>query len=116
MTSIGFNTTSVSVIDSNSGFSSTLPHPKATKPKTTAKKATTKKTTTKKTAVKKRVTEESTPIVKEEANVEASNVIEATSEQVMQQIVYQKSFQVLDREVEENETFGVGDAMPIYLF
>ena len=97
-------------ISSVTSFSGT---PKA---KTAAKKATTKKTTTKKTAVKKTVTEESTPIVKEEANVEASNVIEATSEQVMQQIVYQKSFQVLDREVEENETFGVGDAMPIYLF
>ena len=31
-------------------------------------------------------------------------------------IEYQKSAQVLDREAEENETFGVGDAMPIYFF
>ena len=53
--------------------------------------------------------------VKEES-VKASAVVEATSEQVMERIVYQKSYQVLDREPEANETFGVGEAMPIYLF
>ena len=37
-------------------------------------------------------------------------------EDVMHMIEYQKSNQVLDREPEENETFGVGDAMPIYFF
>ena len=46
--------------------------------------------------------------------VTASKVISGTSKEVMQMIEYQKSDQVLDREPEENETFGVGDAMPIY--
>lgn len=48
--------------------------------------------------------------------VTASKVISGTSKEVMQMIEYQKSNQVLDREPEENETFGVGDAMPIYFF
>lgn len=62
----------------------------------------TKRTTTKTTAKTKAVT--------------ASKVISGTSKEVMQMIEYQKSDQVLDREPEENETFGVGDAMPIYFF
>ena len=62
----------------------------------------TKRTTAKTTAKTKAVT--------------ASEVISGTSKEVMQMIEYQKSDQVLDREPEENETFGVGDAMPIYFF
>ncbi len=62
----------------------------------------TKRTTAKTTAKTKAVT--------------ASKVISETSKEVMQMIEYQKSDQVLDREPEENETFGVGDAMPIYFF
>lgn len=62
----------------------------------------TKRTTAKTTAKAKAVT--------------ASKVISGTSKEVMQMIEYQKSDQVLDREPEENETFGVGDAMPIYFF
>lgn len=62
----------------------------------------TKRTTAKTTAKTKAVT--------------ASKVIFGTSKEVMQMIEYQKSDQVLDREPEENETFGVGDAMPIYFF
>ena len=62
----------------------------------------TKRTTAKTTAKTKAVT--------------ASKVISGTSKEVMQMSVYQKSDQVLDREPEENETFGVGDAMPIYFF
>ena len=62
----------------------------------------TKRTTAKTTAKTKAVT--------------ASKVISGTSTEVMQMIEYQKSDQVLDREPEENETFGVGDAMPIYFF
>lgn len=62
----------------------------------------TKRTTAKTTAKTKAVT--------------ASKVISGTSKEVMQMIEYQKSDQVLDRELEENETFGVGDAMPIYFF
>ena len=52
----------------------------------------------------------------EETKVTTGSVIEATSEQVLKQIVYQKSSQVLDREAEKNETFGVGEAMPIYFY
>ena len=62
----------------------------------------TKRTTAKTTAKTKAVT--------------ASKVISGTSKEVMQMIEYQKSDQVLDREPEENETFGVGDAIPIYFF
>lgn len=62
----------------------------------------TKRTTAKTTAKTKAVT--------------ASKVISGTSKEVMQMIEYQKSDQVLDREPEENEAFGVGDAMPIYFF
>ena len=62
----------------------------------------TKRTTAKTTAKTKAVT--------------ASKVISGTSKEVMQMIEYQKSDQVLDLEPEENETFGVGDAMPIYFF
>ena len=65
-------------------------------------KRTTARTTEKTTAKTKAVT--------------ASKVISGTSKEVMQMIEYQKSNQVLDREPEENETFGVGDAMPIYFF
>ena len=65
-------------------------------------KRTTARTTAKTTAKTKAVT--------------VSKVISGTSKEVMQMIEYQKSNQVLDREPEENETFGVGDAMPIYFF
>ena len=71
----------------------------------------TKRTATKKTAAK-------TTATKTTAKTKAttSKVISGTSEEVMHMIEYQKSNQVLDREPEENETFGVGDAMPIYFF
>ena len=75
-----------------------------------------KKTTAKKTAAKKTTTKKAEAKPKKEIKVEARAVVEATSEQVMKQIVYQKSSQVLDREVKTNETFGVGEAMPIYFF
>ena len=74
---------------------------------TTAKKTTaskTKKTTTRKTTAKKATTKVT------------SSVVAGTSEQVMQAIEYQKSSQVLDREPEMNETFGVGESMPIYFY
>lgn len=70
--------------------------------RTATKKAAAKTTTAKTTAKTKAVT--------------ASKVISGTSKDVMHMIEYQKSNQVLDREPEENETFGVGDAMPIYFF
>ena len=79
--------------------------PKAPAKKVTSKKeASPKKTPAKKAAPKK------------EESAAVSAVVEVTSEQVMKQIVYQKSAQVLDREPEVNETFGIGEAMPIYLF
>lgn len=73
--------------------------------KDTAKKATagTKRTTTRKTTAKAKM-------------VTASTVVSGTSKEVMHMIEYQKSSQVLDREPEANETFGVGEAMPIYFF
>lgn len=72
----------------------------------------TKRTATKKAATK---TTSAKTTVKTKA-VTASKVISGTSKEVMHMIEYQKSDQVLDREPEENETFGVGDAMPIYFF
>ena len=80
-----------------------------------ASKAETKKAVPKKPAAKKTTTKKATP-KKEETPVAAATVVEATSKQVMKEIVYQKSSQVLDREPEVNETFGIGEAMPIYLF
>ena len=51
-----------------------------------------------------------------ESAVKTSSVVTGTSEEVMEMIEYQKSSQVLDREPEANEIFGVGEAMPIYFF
>lgn len=73
--------------------------------KTTAAKV--KKTTTKKAVDK---------AMAKETSVAASAVIGGTSKEVLKAIEYQKSSQVLDREPEKNETFGVGEAMPIYFF
>lgn len=76
---------------------------------------TTKKTTTakvKKTTTKKAVDKAMT----KETSVTASAVITGTSKEVLKAIEYQKSSQVLDREPEMNESFGVGEAMPIYFF
>ena len=84
--------------------------------KVAAKKTATRKTTAKKVSKAEEKTVEVVAETLEPGKVEASAVIEATSEQVMNEIVYQKSFQVLDREPEMNETFGIGEAMPIYLF
>ncbi len=44
----------------------------------------------------------------------AASVIAAPDEEVMQQIVYQPSAQILTRAAEPNESFGVGDDMPVY--
>lgn len=45
-----------------------------------------------------------------------SAVIAGTSEQVMQQIVYQKSSQMLERDAKPNESFYIGDDMPVYFY
>lgn len=43
-----------------------------------------------------------------------ADVVEKPSEAVMAQIVYQTSAGVLARDAGPNESFGVGDAMPVY--
>lgn len=73
----------------------------------------TTKPTTGKTAGKKTIAKKAAP--KKETGAAAA-VVGAASEQVMREIVYQKSSQVLDRETKVNETFGVGEAMPIYFY
>lgn len=48
--------------------------------------------------------------------VAASKTIAAPDEKVLQQIVYQSSSGMLERDAEPNEKFGLGDAMPVYYF
>ena len=77
-------------------------------PKAEAVKEATK-TEVKKTAPKKTAT-------KKPAAVKDAAVIAATNEQVMEKIVYQSSSQMLDRDAEPNESFYVGDDMPVYFY
>ena len=63
--------------------------------------------------------EKAAPVVKKvsepvKKTAPAKSVIAAPDNKVMQQIVYQPSAQILTREVGPNESFGVGDDMPIY--
>lgn len=51
---------------------------------------------------------------KKASPVKEKAVITGTSKQVMEEIVYAKSSQVLDRDAKPNESFYVGDAMPVY--
>ena len=44
----------------------------------------------------------------------AKSVITAPAKEVVKQIVYQPSSQILTREAAPDETFGIGDDMPIY--
>ena len=44
----------------------------------------------------------------------AKSVIAAPSKEVVKQIVYQPSSQILTRDAAPDETFGIGDDMPIY--
>jgi len=69
--------------------------------KTADKKAVDKKAAVKKTTVKKATVKNSrlTPL-----------------KEVMDMIQYEESFQVLQRDAGVNETFGIGDAMPIYYY
>lgn len=50
------------------------------------------------------------------APVKKTAVITGTSKQVMDKIVYQPSSQLLERDAEPNESFYIGDDMPIYYF
>lgn len=44
----------------------------------------------------------------------AKAVIAAPDKEVVKQIVYQPSAQILTRDVDASETFAIGDDMPIY--
>ena len=48
--------------------------------------------------------------------VAAAEMIVAPTEAVMQQVVYQTSSGMLERDANPNEIFGLGDAMPVYYF
>lgn len=75
-------------------------------PKDTDKAKTPSKRKTTKAAPKKPVSK--APDVKEEAVVPVPEKEE--------QITYQKSSGMLERNAEPNEKFGLGDAMPVYYF
>ena len=44
----------------------------------------------------------------------SDSVIASPDKEVLQKIVYQPSSQILTREVDPSESFGVGDDMPVY--
>ncbi|MCM1388589.1 MAG: hypothetical protein NC231_14770 [Bacillus sp. (in: Bacteria)] len=48
--------------------------------------------------------------------VAAAETIAAPSKEVLEQIVYQTSSGMLERDAMPNEIFGLGDAMPVYYF
>lgn len=82
-----------------------------------AKKPPASKKTEGKTSVKKASSAPEAPVRKAETKaVAAVEVIAAPSEEVLQQIVYQKSSGMLEREASPNEIFGLGDEMPVYYF
>ena len=54
--------------------------------------------------------------VKAAETVTAAKTVAAPDEKVLQQIVYQSSSGMLERDAEPNERFGLGDAMPVYYF
>lgn len=58
------------------------------------------------------VTQESRELSKKKTS--AKTVISAPDKDVLQKIVYQPSAQILTREVDPSESFGIGDDMPIY--
>lgn len=71
-----------------------------------------KKGAAKKSAASSKKVAEKTP----KAPVSATGTIAAPTEAVLQQIVYQKSDGMLERDANPNEIFGLGDAMPVYYF
>ncbi len=74
-----------------------------------AKSAEKKGDTAKKTVSAKKTPAGETP----EKTVQGAETI-TPSEQAMGRIVYQKSAEILERDAEPNESFGIGDAMPVY--
>lgn len=84
-----------------------------------AKTAGTSQTSVKKTQAAK--TPETAPAKKttraaKPKAVASAEVIAAPAEGVMEKIVYQTSSGMLERDAEPNESFGLGDAMPVYYF
>ena len=57
---------------------------------------------------------ETAPAVPAKAAPVKEAVLAAPDEAVVRSVVYQPSAQVLARDAESNERFGVGDAMPVY--
>lgn len=76
----------------------------------TAKKGSAKKTTTRPGVKTPKADEKKT------AKTVAAETVAAPSQEVMRQIVYQKSGGMLERDAKPNESFGLGDAMPVYYF
>lgn len=74
-----------------------------------AKAAEKKGDTAKKTTSVKKASSGKAP----EKTVKAAETI-ARPEQAVGRIVYQKSAEILERDAEPNESFGIGDAMPVY--
>ena len=77
-----------------------------------AAKTAEKKGAAKKSAASPKKASGKTP----KAPVAAAEIIAAPTEAVMQQVVYQKSSGMLERDAAPNEIFGLGDAMPVYYF
>ena len=77
-----------------------------------AAKTTGKTGVAKKSAVSLKKTSGKTP----KTPLAAAETIAAPTEAVMQQVVYQTSSGMLERDANPNEIFGLGDAMPVYYF
>ncbi len=75
-------------------------------------KSSEKKGTAKKSAASLKKVSDKTP----KTPVSAAETIAAPTEAVMQQVVYQTSSGMLERDANPNEIFGLGDAMPVYYF
>ena len=70
--------------------------------------------TAKKTSISTKKTSGKTVAATE--TVAAAEMIAVPTEAVMQQVVYQTSSGMLERDANPNEIFGLGDAMPVYYF
>ncbi len=60
---------------------------------------------------KKAAAASASPAVKAEA---VKTVIPAPDAEILRTVIYRESAQVLSRNAEPNERFGIGDAMPVY--
>lgn len=70
----------------------------------------------KKEAAKARASTKTKTTAKAADKSAVSGVVEAQAKEVMEKIIYQSSSQMLDRDAKPGETFGIGDAMPVYFF